>query len=157
MIHRHVRDDCENRINDIRRVEKSAKTRFDDGSLNVLLRKIEEGKCCQCLELRRVLMPRGSHLIGSCAHTREERSEHPLGNIMAVHTHAFRIGDEVRRKIASGADAGSTEDGIHHLRCRPLAVRSCNVDRRIGTLRVPTPRSSSEHLRASPDPQGASG
>ena len=147
MLHCHIRNDRKCRLNDIRRVEKSAKTRFDDGSLNVLLRKIEEGKCCQCLELRRMLMPLGSHFIRRCAHAREERGERFLGNIMAVCTHAFRIGDEVRRKVTSGADAGSTEDSIHHLRCRPLAVRSRNVDRRIGTLRVPKARTEFLHAR----------
>ena len=55
---------------------------------------------------------------------------------MTVHTHAFRIGDEVRREIAAAADAGRSIDGIRHLRHRALAVRSGNMNGCIGTLRI---------------------
>ena len=97
MIHRHICDDRECRLDDIRRVEKPSEPRFDHGNLDLLLSEIEEGKRRQRLELRRMLMPCRDHFIRSRAHTREEFGELLLRDVVPVHTHALRVGDEMRR------------------------------------------------------------
>ena len=62
------------------------------------------------------------------ADAREERGKRLLGNIAIIYAHAFRIGDEVGRKITPGTDAGGMTDRGHHLCDRPFSIRAGNMD-----------------------------
>ena len=84
-------------------------------------------------------MPLRRHGIGRRAHARKKRCKLLLSDLLSADAHALRIGDEMRRKVPPGADAGRAAYGVHHLRDGALAVCPCDMNDAIAALGMSEP------------------
>ena len=147
MIHRHIGDDRQLGQDDVRRVKQSAEACFNHGDLHLFLSKIEEGECRQCLKLRGMFMSLRRHGIRRRTHAREKRRKLLLADLLSPDVHALRIGDEMRREVPPGADAGRAAYSVHHLRDGALAVCPCDMNDAIAALGMSEPRTQLLHAR----------
>ena len=127
MIKGDVGEDDNPRVEDIGRIESATETRLDNRDIDPGAGELGERGRGQRFELRRADPLRGG------AHASDRGVE---AGILASHLDPLAPTGDVRRRVRADEHALAVEERSRAARCGRLAVRSHDVDRRAGALRL---------------------
>src|SRR5205085_995897 len=132
-------DDGDQRRKNVRGVEPSAQTHFEDSEFHTVAGEAFEGHRGQAFEISgmRAQLVRREKLLDQSLQPREHRGERLIAQFLAVDPYALVDSLEMRRGIQTRAKAGMPKNGFEESRRRPFAVRSRNMRARIGTIGAP--------------------
>ena len=122
MVETDVRDDGEDRTDDVRTVEPAAETYLDDGDVDMLVGEILKGQC------RGELEERGMEGLKEVLLLFHEVDDIVFGDTFAVDPDTLSEVDEVWGGIESHLIAVGLKDGGDGMGARALAVRPGHMD-----------------------------
>ena len=136
MIEINRSDDCNFRLNDVRRVQPAAQANFIHREFHAAFDKRHERQSGDALEVSGVRgkLATGQKSFDSGVNARPCGRECLVGNIRAVNSNSLVDSLEMRRRIKPAANAGGSNDRIQHRRGGTFAIRAGNVN--AGNLKV---------------------
>ena len=155
VVHRYIRDDGNDRDNDIRRVVEPAHTDLHDSVVDLLFFEIPERHSRQEFKFRRSFDAVSDGFFCGFADDGRSLREVFLRNIMACDVDALGVIDEMRGNVATDFECRifqHTGDHSHHA---ALAVRTGDMDDLVGLFRmIQTFKDGFDAFEARLDPEG---
>ena len=130
MFQADIGDDRNQRLNDICSVEATSQARFDNGNLDIALRKVVESHCGGHLEEGEL---QTLHLCLVAVHKIDNLL---LGNHLAIHSDALTEVGQVGRGEQARMIARLLQHRRQHIRHRALAVGAGNMNYKVVALWV---------------------
>ena len=123
------------RHNDIRGIQKSAQTYFNDSIFHMLDGKVEKSQRCQYFKLGRTFLTVRYHLVNVNLDRTQTVGKFLLTDGLPVHPYPLRIGNEMRRTVKACVNPRMAQDACQHGRHRTLAIGASHMNGTIPLLR----------------------
>ena len=137
MVPAHRRDNRNEGRDDVRGVQPSSHSHFEDGDVHIPFAEIEQGQNGQNLEIGRrgPQVPRGDEFVDHGLQAAEQAAKITPGNGYIPDPDPFLDSNQMGRCVQASAEAVPAEDPGQHGADRALAVGACHQDRGIGKVR----------------------